>query len=954
MLYYSFLNRTCSAKRVFNAFFRPVFLFSFLLMAFLSPFFTGETSAGIYSCGERVPADPESGFFLKYFDLFCAPVSFLENSVNSIIEEDISSGTKNETFSEAESDIFLNDLTEIPKNFEPRIKSMSEQESDILKAEYLYTQGRLLETKGERSAALQKYERAFRYGGNSESILAQIISLAGELNRPGEVQVYFKKAVDLSKLDVLALRNAAVQLTRVEAWEDVIRAYETALESPVVYGNPAVALFFRLELGRCYYLCGNYQKSAECLEHVFRALEHPERYDLDEGMQNALQQEKVLILFLLADAYLLQKDAAHAEFYIEKARQAEREEIEKDAELTQAQRKEKLEMLKTSAEFYRAKIAYAKNDLGNAKILLEITLRELRPEGGLEMTPYELYVEVLQALDQEEEILPALKRYYAKNPEDDALGFFLAKKLAQAARETQEKEKSREYERQAELLLKELLQKNPDKESASEFLELAVRTGDVPRLWDAIYAVFPCVDSTEDFCYIFMKTSQNMKEPQESEEPKERGENHTEKEMAGASDEESAEKETGKETAVNSEAGMFVQDEEVLKRKQREELRRKAGAFLEKGGPEISEMMEKELSFYLLLKQAVEHGRKQILPEASSGEWSEKWKMGILLEMAGDSARGTEYLHAAQKSLDAGKTDENAVFFFVDQGLLQYAKNNSSESVTCFGNAVKHAKKQELRASLYMYYTSALMMDDQFLRALEVVDDGLKENERAFQLKFQRASILCRLNRHEDAKKEYREFIDAYKDEYRSVMIREMLRDARLGLSSVESFTGCEEIAEELLEQVLDEFPDDVGAKNDLAYLWSQRKKNLHRALKMSEAAVSSDPENASYLDTLACVFFQMKDYQKSLESLQNALKLEEDPVILLHLGSLYAVLGRMSDAEESWKKAEEVFLKYREEGKLVSPEDERYVRQCLQACSQEGVSSEMEIFHEGFNLRTP
>jgi hypothetical protein len=39
--------------------------------------------------------------------------------------------------------------------------------------------------------------------------------------------------------------------------------------------------------------------------------------------------------------------------------------------------------------------------------------------------------------------------------------------------------------------------------------------------------------------------------------------------------------------------------------------------------------------------------------------------------------------------------------------------------------------------------------------------------------------------------------------------------------------------AEEWLEQILDEFPDDPEASNDLGFLWADRNQYLHRALRM-------------------------------------------------------------------------------------------------------------------------
>ena len=46
--------------------------------------------------------------------------------------------------------------------------------------------------------------------------------------------------------------------------------------------------------------------------------------------------------------------------------------------------------------------------------------------------------------------------------------------------------------------------------------------------------------------------------------------------------------------------------------------------------------------------------------------------------------------------------------------------------------------------------------------------------------------------------------------------------------------------AEEWLEQILDEAPDDISAANDLGYIWVDQGKHLERSLRMIQFAVAA------------------------------------------------------------------------------------------------------------------
>ena len=106
--------------------------------------------------------------------------------------------------------------------------------------------------------------------------------------------------------------------------------------------------------------------------------------------------------------------------------------------------------------------------------------------------------------------------------------------------------------------------------------------------------------------------------------------------------------------------------------------------------------------------------------------------------------------------------------------------------------------------------------------------------------------------------KKVRAIIERFDGDYRSAELRQLVRDARLLLSNLCVRQGKIDEAEEWLEQVLDEFPDDVSAMNDLGYLWADSGKNLERAMQMIQKAVEAEPDNVAYRDSLGWVLFRL------------------------------------------------------------------------------------------------
>jgi Flp pilus assembly protein TadD len=128
---------------------------------------------------------------------------------------------------------------------------------------------------------------------------------------------------------------------------------------------------------------------------------------------------------------------------------------------------------------------------------------------------------------------------------------------------------------------------------------------------------------------------------------------------------------------------------------------------------------------------------------------------------------------------------------------------------------------------------------------------------------------------------------------------------------------GRLEDAVEWLEQVLDEFPEDVSALNDLGYLWADRGMHLQRSLAMCRRAVAAEPENRAYRDSLAWALFKLDRPEEALREMEQAVKgADPDGELLDHLGDIRARLGDRDGARAAWRQAADVFARDGEEAK--------------------------------------
>jgi len=118
---------------------------------------------------------------------------------------------------------------------------------------------------------------------------------------------------------------------------------------------------------------------------------------------------------------------------------------------------------------------------------------------------------------------------------------------------------------------------------------------------------------------------------------------------------------------------------------------------------------------------------------------------------------------------------------------------------------------------------------------------------------------------------------------------------------------GLYDKASELLRKSIALDPSNSAeAYNFLGYMWADHNMNLDEAEAMIKHALESEPDNASYLDSLGWVEFRKGKFDQALNDLLRAAKAaeREDPVVFEHVGDAYLKLNRTREALEAWQKA--------------------------------------------------
>lgn len=124
-------------------------------------------------------------------------------------------------------------------------------------------------------------------------------------------------------------------------------------------------------------------------------------------------------------------------------------------------------------------------------------------------------------------------------------------------------------------------------------------------------------------------------------------------------------------------------------------------------------------------------------------------------------------------------------------------------------------------------------------------------------------------------------------------------------LASVQERAGDNEAAESTLREILRREPDNATALNNLGYFLIERGERIEEAYTLIERAVSIEPINASFLDSLGWAHYKLGRVTQAREQLERAVQYSRrNPTLHEHLGDVLKDLGRVEEARKQWEKA--------------------------------------------------
>ena len=116
---------------------------------------------------------------------------------------------------------------------------------------------------------------------------------------------------------------------------------------------------------------------------------------------------------------------------------------------------------------------------------------------------------------------------------------------------------------------------------------------------------------------------------------------------------------------------------------------------------------------------------------------------------------------------------------------------------------------------------------------------------------------------------------------------------------------GRQPESEKVFRDVIAKDPLDAGALNYLGYMLAERRTSLNEAVTFIQRALTIEPGNGSFLDSLGWAYVQQGKLDLADPPLATAAaKLPKNSVIQEHLGDLRQKQNRQTDAIAAWQKA--------------------------------------------------
>ncbi len=745
------------------------------------------------------------------------------------------------------------------------------------------------------SQALQNYQRVARLNP-SATVSARIVEMACLKERYNlanrYVELMFAQNQPVSKIDPMLLRQLAAGLANLGEIKQAYRLYKPILDNTGTRFDPQ-SVILNFEGAKYAYLSEDYRQAADSFLYVYRAAEDPREFGLSPRLIDVLEIEKPATLRLAADAFLLDGRYDSAGRFFEMA--------------------DKLDENSAILAYHKARIATAENKFSSSQTWLEEALDgDLSGEGD---APIKLMFSVSEKLNQKqhaqqrlEQLIKAIEKKLSvqesKNqqlPPISVLGKLNKKdKNAISSMDTAnwnyycQQLSDQGKTDQALKLLNRFYSAVPNMETLKLQLSLQLNSGLYEQAFDSMARVFKTTGSIGTINETIAQYTKSAE--------------HKKRFLAAAEKQQARHNKQTSDSGLNISSGWSIYHAAAVGLALLDSFEGKplSDQMLDPNNmtekPESAEITQIRPFMDYALKLAPA-GR--IVPEKISSP---------LLKSA--LSKVQSYLEVKD---NAAKSPFNGPSVSLLWGIALLRDSQYKSAAQVWRRGLELCNNIGQQDSFGFYLSGALVLLKQNEQAMAQIEKCLADSPNDIDFLSRKAWLLYLDNKIEDSQELYLQILDKFNDKYTDESLRNSLRDVRATLATIYDKQAADpkisqqkrdellSKSEELLEQILDEYPNDTGAMNDLAYFWSERQMNLHRAEKMALNVVEQSPKNAAYWDTLGWICYQRKEYQKALEHLKHSIELQEDPTMFDHLGDVYKALNNLPEAQTSWKKAAEL-----------------------------------------------
>jgi tetratricopeptide (TPR) repeat protein len=257
-------------------------------------------------------------------------------------------------------------------------------------------------------------------------------------------------------------------------------------------------------------------------------------------------------------------------------------------------------------------------------------------------------------------------------------------------------------------------------------------------------------------------------------------------------------------------------------------------------------------------------------------------------------------IEIAQKDLnDVANYSPNSASAMVNLAKIYVAGRNFTEALNLYEKALAtDSKNFDALSGLVNVLTRQKQFDEAQAKIDRSIQENAGQNTTLSALHYLKSDVHIAQNNLEAAETELKKTIEldenylpAYSS-YATLLIEKNQTDAALEQfkkvverkpsASVYTLIGILEDsrnnsleAEKNYRKALEIEPETPIAANNLAWMLATNKVNLDEALRLAQATVNQDPNNAGYYDTLGWVYYQKGLPSSAIEQLRKAVSLD-------------------------------------------------------------------------------